>query len=514
MEEKYDENYSYELVYTPDLIKVIELQMIKDLKLTSYQLMQRAGRAAFRRINWLYPFLDHWLILTGNGKNGGDGYILAMLALSVGKKVTVLSCCTEDRIFTPLSSPHATQAKNNWINMNQNILTYDAPWPQVDIIIDALLGIGLKDAPNVLYSSLIKRANSYSIKNSVPIFSLDIPSGLMAKTGTIPGDVIQATHTQTFIAIKTGLLIGKARSVVGQLHFDDLGSNKLLVNKKSGIRRLTTKSLLKWIPSRDPCCHKGNNGRLLIIGGDYGLAGSVLIAGEAALRSGAGLVQILTRESHISGFLSRRPELIVRKLTNSSLENALSWSDIILIGPGLGIDKWGKNALSILENYDKPMLWDADALNLLSLDPHKNNNRIITPHLGEAARLLNINVSQIEMNYILSINNLYKYYGGVVVLKSAGTLILEKNHLSIVDVGNASMASGGMGDLLSGIICGLLSQNFSLYDSACIGCIIHGSAADNLAKEKGIRGILATDLLNNIYKFININDINQLKLKI
>ncbi|EGA3648809.1 NAD(P)H-hydrate dehydratase, partial [Salmonella enterica] len=267
----------------------------------------------------------------------------------------------------------------------------------------------------------------------------------------------------------------------------------------------------QWLTPRRPTSHKGDHGRLAIIGGDQGTAGAIRMAGEAALRTGAGLVRVLTRGENIAPLLTARPELMVHELTPQSLEESLTWADVVVIGPGLGQQEWGKKALQKVENVRKPMLWDADALNLLAINPDKRHNRVITPHPGEAARLLGCSVAEIESDRLLSAQRLVKRYGGVVVLKGAGTIIAAEHHpLAIIDAGNAGMASGGMGDVLSGIIGALLGQKFTPYDAACVGCVAHGAAADLLAARYGARGMLATDLFTTLRRIVNpdVIDVN------
>ena len=235
------------------------------------------------------------------------------------------------------------------------------------------------------------------------------------------------------------------------------------------------------------------------------------MAGEAALRAGAGLVKVLTRVENIAPIITARPELMVDELTPQSLDESLAWADVVVIGPGLGQAPWGKQALRKIDNFCKATLWDADALNLLAINPDKRHNRVITPHPGEAARLLNCTVAEIENDRLLSAQRLVKRYGGVVVLKGAGTIVAdERGVMSIIDAGNAGMASGGMGDVLSGIIGALLGQALSPYDAACAGCIAHGAAADELAARYGTRGMLATDLFSTLRRVVNpdVIDVN------
>ncbi|WP_168408941.1 NAD(P)H-hydrate dehydratase, partial [Erwinia amylovora] len=183
-------------------------------------------------------------------------------------------------------------------------------------------------------------------------------------------------------------------------------------------------------------------------------------------------------------------------------------ADVIVIGPGRGQGQWGKEALKKVENSQKTMLWDADALNLLAISPDKRQNRIITPHPGEAARLLNVKTAEIESDRLLAVRRLVKRYGGVVVLKGAGTLIAGGDKLAFADVGNAGMASGGMGDVLSGIIGSLAGQKLPPFDAACAGCVAHGAAADAVAQRRGTRGMLATDLFSALYLFVNPEILN------
>ena len=483
-------------VYGAQWLRGWESQAAGLAGLSLYQLMERAGAGAFCVLSWVYPFARHYLVLAGQGNNGGDAYVVARLAAAAGKRVTLIECPGRN----PLPAP-ASQARQAWLDVGGSIAPADALWPQdIDVIVDGLLGTGLQDAPRPSCALLIEAANAHV----APIVALDIPSGLNADTGAVVGSAVRAAHTVTFIALKPGLLTGKARSVTGQLHYNDLGLGEWLQPQPPLMERLTAKDLTRWLQPRDPCAHKGDNGRLLIIGGDHGLSGAIRMTGEAALRTGAGLVRVLTRESNIGSLLTARPELMVEPLNDDSLRQGLDWADVVVIGPGMGQTDWGKNALRIAENCTKPMLWDADALNLLAINPQKRHNRIITPHPGEAARLLNTKPGVIESDRFFAARNIIKRYGGVVVLKGAGTLVADvAGHMALADVGNAGMASGGMGDLLSGIIGGLLAQKLSLYDAACAGCVIHGATADLLALEKGTRGMLATDLLPALYQFVN-----------
>lgn len=458
--------------------------------------MLRAGAAAYALACDRYPASRHWLVLCGHGNNGGDGYVVARLAAAEGTRVTVIAC----EGSRPLP-PEAASARQAWLESGGVIESANSRWPEdIDLIIDGLLGTGLGAAPRAPYEALIEAVN----RASAPVISLDIPSGLLAESGDVPGAVVRAEHTLTFIALKPGLLTGQARDWVGQLHYSSLGLADWLAKQPPPIQRLTAGNLGQWLKPRRPCSHKGEHGRLLVVGGDHGFGGAIRMAAEAALRAGAGLVRVLTHIEHVESLLTARPELMVQRLSDDTLQQALEWADVIVIGPGLGQGDWGRNALKLLQASDKPTLWDADALNLLALHPEKRQNRILTPHPGEAARLLSCHTADIESDRLLAARRLVEQYGGVVVLKGAGTLIAgQLGEMAIADVGNAGMASGGMGDVLSGIIGGLLAQKLSLYDAACAGCVVHGGAADYVAAKQGTRGLLATDLLPMIPHYVN-----------
>ncbi|MGY5958793.1 bifunctional ADP-dependent NAD(P)H-hydrate dehydratase/NAD(P)H-hydrate epimerase [Kosakonia sp. BK9b] len=483
-------------IWHAEALRQAEKDAADSLGITLYELMQRAGEAAFDVARKHFPHARCWLILCGHGNNGGDGYVVARLAAAAGVQVTLLALESSK----PLPE-EAAQAREAWLNAGGTIHAVDVLWPEeTDLIIDGLLGTGLTCAPRDNVARLITQANAHP----APVLSLDIPSGLIAQTGATPGAVIHARHTVTFIALKPGLLTGKARDVVGQLHHRALGLDAWLNGQESALARYDASQLAQWFTPRRPTSHKGDHGRLLIIGGDHGTAGAIRMAGEAALRAGAGLVRVLTRRENIAPLLTARPELMVHELTASTLDESLEWADVVVVGPGLGQQEWGKKALHKVENFRKPMLWDADALNLLAINPDKRHNRVLTPHPGEAARLLNGSVAEIESDRLLAAQRLVKRYAGVVVLKGAGTVVASaEGAMGIVDAGNAGMASGGMGDVLSGIIGAQLAQKLTLYDAACAGCVAHGAAADRLAATSGMRGMLATDLFTTLLRVVN-----------
>ncbi|MBK4764768.1 MAG: bifunctional ADP-dependent NAD(P)H-hydrate dehydratase/NAD(P)H-hydrate epimerase [Pantoea sp. Brub] len=483
-------------VWTVEQLKHLEYECTQSLGIDLYELMLRAGYVVYEHICMHWPDANNWLILCGHGNNGGDGYIVARLAKLSGKRVTLIAC-NDNKTLSIL----AKKASNSWLEVNGVINPSDMIWPKkIDIIIDALLGTGNKLRPlQQSYLKLIKLANI----NTAPIVSIDIPSGLLANNGNTTGETIYATHTLSLITLKPGQLIGRAKEFIGKLYCNDLGLSSFLSTKKPPIYRFDASCLINWLQPRNPISHKGNHGRILVIGGNVGTVGAVYMAGEAALRSGSGLVKILIHPNNVVSTVNTRPELMVKVLSIKSIDYELDWADVVIIGPGLGLDEWSKKIIQMISSSNKPMLWDADALNLLAINENKNNNRIITPHLKEASRLLNINIEEITNNLLLAANNLVKKYGGIVVLKSAVTIITNGKDIACIDVGNAGMASGGMGDVLSGIIASFVGQNLTLFNAAAAGCVVHGAAADEIALKYGERGMLAMDLMKFLWKYVN-----------
>ncbi|MXP51333.1 bifunctional ADP-dependent NAD(P)H-hydrate dehydratase/NAD(P)H-hydrate epimerase [Pantoea sp. SoEX] len=489
-------NYLPHSIWPVHLLNKLERDGVNYLGITLYELMLRAGNEIYKHISFNWPDAKHWLFLCGKGNNGGDGYIAARIAKISGKKVTLVS------VNEQISSKETQFAYNAWLSIDGKIVGPNQIWPdKVDIIIDALLGTGINRIPNKIYSILIEKAN----KHYAPILSVDIPSGLFASNGNVPGMAIFASHTLSFIALKPGQITGRARDYIGKLYYVDLGLKSFLLQKKPPILRYDSSFLSYWFKPRKPTSHKGDNGRLLIIGGDMGMVGAIFMTSEAALRTGSGLVKLLTYQANILPIITARPEIMIDDITKDSvLKKSLSWADVIVIGPGLGNKDLAIDILRKISISNKPMLWDADALGFLATINNKKNNRIITPHPGEASVLLNSNINEIENDRLYAAKNLVNKYGGVIVLKGAGTIIAdEKGNIAIADVGNAGMGSGGMGDVLSGIIASLAGQGFTLFNAACTGCVVHGAAADELTNNFGKRGLLATDLFKILWKFIN-----------
>lgn len=458
----------------------------------SYDLMQRAGWAAFAALRRRWPEAVRIGVLCGPGNNGGDGFVLARLALEAGMAVYVLAPTTPGR-------GDAAQARAALLEAGGRIEPWSEALPPADVYVDALYGIGLNRAPEGEAAALIEALNV----SGVPVLALDVPSGLDADSGHAPGVAVRAEATMSFVAWKRGLFTGQAPDFCGELELATLDLPDALYAAHAPDARLLTAEAL---PPRARGGHKGDYGRVLVVGGDHGMGGAARLAGEAALRVGAGLVEIATRAEHVAPILAARPELMPRAVDGpQALAASCERADVIALGPGLGQGAWGHALwLTALLDAQRPLVLDADALNLLAREPRAlRDAAVLTPHPGEAARLLGCDVAVVQRDRYAAVRTLAQRYAAVTVLKGAGTLIASPSgDVAVCRWGNPGMASGGMGDVLTGVIAGLMAQGQAPWHAACLGVALHARAGD-LAAEAGERGLLASDLFAPLRALVN-----------
>lgn len=280
------------------------------------------------------------------------------------------------------------------------------------------------------------------------------------------------------------------------------------MNTSALYQKLEWSLLSQQFQKRDKAAHKGDFGHVLVIGGDHGMGGAVRMCGEAALRVGAGLVSIATHEEHIALINAERPELMCHVVNGAAdLLPLLTKATVIAVGPGLGKSDWSRELFQVVMNSSLPMVVDADGLNLLSESIQKNDNWILTPHVGEAARLLRCKSDEVQANRSAAVRQLQAKYSGIAVLKGEGTLIqtTESAVPFLCAAGNPGMATAGMGDVLTGVIAGLLAQHFSLSSAAKTGVLLHAMAGDLAAEKAGERGLIATDLMPYLRQLVNLS---------
>jgi NAD(P)H-hydrate epimerase len=464
-----------------------------------YQLMNTAGQAAFNALLTQWPEAKRISVCCGKGNNGGDGLVVARLAQQYGLEVTVYLVGTAKDFKGP-----AAQASQAAVEAGIKYQSFAKASFDCDLIVDALLGSGIEGEVKEPYCGAIEAINAAGR----PVLAIDVPSGINVDTGEVEGVAIKATLTVTFIGLKRGLYTDKAPVYCGMIQCDNLQlPENLFTQIKHTAELLTWERIRPLLPKRDRDAHKGSYGHVLVIGGDYGMGGAVRMAAEAAARVGAGLVTVATRPEHVPIVSGIRPELMCHQVSApEDLDPLIARASVIVIGPGLGKTEWAQALLNKALSTNLPKVLDADSLNLLSQAPRKANDWILTPHPGEASRLLGSSCSKVQQDRFQAVSDLQHKYGGVAVLKGVGTLVKgEIDMIQVCPAGNPGMATGGMGDILSGVIGGLVAQKLSLVDAAESGVFIHSMAADRAALEGGERGLLATDLLPHLRNLVNPN---------
>jgi len=496
--------------YDPKQVQQNEAKIAEDLGISLYALMERAGESVFTQIQLNYPELSSLLVISGKGNNGGDGFIVARLAVQAGVKVTVLVVAEKTEIkgdaLTALHSLTNTSVifhyADNVESTSEFIDKFISKF-QGELIVDSLFGTGFKGPLSPQFMNLIESINNHD----AAVIAVDIPSGLNANTGNDGGLAVIAQQTITFIACKKGLLTAQAANYVGELYLADLDIGENFIQKIPSSIFIQGQNNLPTLAKRKASSHKGSIGLVLNIGGNKGMPGAIRLSAEAALRSGASLVAVACHQQSQALVFADRPEIMLASVVADNLkdDSAFQKAKVIVIGPGLGRDAWAQQLFATTLSSQKSCVVDADALSLLSEQPIKRSNWILTPHPGEAASLLGCSITDIESDRFSAVNAIVDKYGGICILKGAGTLVSDGKTTWINTSGNAGMASGGMGDVLSGIIAALLIQLPEPLAAVRYAVYIHGLAADIVAKKQGQRGILASDLFPEIQRLVNID---------
>ncbi|GAA3920346.1 NAD(P)H-hydrate dehydratase [Litoribacillus peritrichatus] len=505
-------------LYSAEQTRALDHALITKLYDRGYDLMEKAGSAAFKFIQQQYPQHRSFKIFCGKGNNGGDGLVIARLALESGYDVEVI-------FATELTSPEkelsetcylAFQALNKLKIKVQSFDSWKTLQPSAQIqtnktvLIDALLGTGLSGTVKPSYKAVIDFINAAEFS---AVYSIDVPSGLSSDSGMELGCAVHADITLTFIGINKGLVTGNSRNFTGRLFFSGLGTPEDIYDQvKSSTKLLSLEEINTESYKRKPAGHKGDSGRAVFIGGVDGLNGAAVLASEACLRSGVGLLTAIVGERAILPILTRSPEIMVQPLlsdnTVSQITTSLQNAHAVCIGPGLGKSSAAKEAVIAVLKQKLPTIIDADALNLLSENPeiwkqHGHSQCILTPHPKEAARLLNIPPESVNQNRFLAIEQLVDKFACTVLLKGSGTLISSKrNNILVCICGNESLSVGGAGDTLSGILLAALAKSRNALNAANYGAFVHGYAAE-LASQDGVIGVLPSDLMPFIRLIIN-----------
>ena len=478
-------------LYRAEQVRELDRQVIEHHGIAGYELMKRAGRAAFRTLRARWPEARRITVCCGGGNNAGDGYVIACLARDARMEVQLVALKDPDELVGD-----AARAAADW-RASGGVLADPAGSLTGDVIVDALLGTGLDRPPAGAYARLIERIN----ESAHPVLAVDVPSGFNADTGIPLLPAVRADLTVTFIGNKRGLYTGQAGRWCGQRLYFDLDTPRAIHETlRADAWLLDAVNLPVCLRPRPPDTHKGDLGHVLVVGGDAGMAGAPVLAGRAALRTGSGLVTLATRSGHAAAALAVQPELMCRATeTSEALDGFIESADVIGLGPGLGQSDWSRVVWQRALSADLPLVVDADGLNLLakanrSLDLSR---AILTPHPGEAARLLDCSAAEVQSDRFAAVRALAERYGAVVALKGHGTLVSEpEGRVAVCPYGNPAMASAGMGDALTGIIASLVGQGLEPFTAACCGVLLHALAGDRAAA--GRRQILATDLIDRL----------------
>ena len=495
-------------LYTASETRKIDNLAIKAKGISGYSLMQMAAEFTLDVILREFSPVEELIIFCSKGKNSGDGFLLGSFAKEFGLEVTIVMSNTSN-VIKGVSRKAFEEMKDAKVKIISTKSVEKLKVSNKTVIVDALIGTGLKGNLRNNIKESILSLNKLGVK--LPVLSLDIPSGVNPDTGDADDIAVYADITATFVAQKRGCFTSVGKKFSGEIIYSDLEIPKNLFSKITSTSYVVDyeNSISKAV-YREQDAHKGHFGNVVIVGGDRGLGGAGLLSSRAAVYSGAGLTSLVTRPEHVSASLVSCPEVMVKGVdSGQDIEEHLVKPDVIAIGPGLGQSAWSEQMIQRVfweaEKRDVSVIMDADALNLLTklkLSSDLPKRLILTPHPGEAARLLNTSVAVIESNRFSAAAKIQKKFNATVVLKGSGTVICHKSggtqKWGICDSGNPGMATGGMGDVLTGIIAGLLAQGLTLKEAAEAGVDIHAKAADQASLEFGEAGLTSSDVINEL----------------
>lgn len=485
-------------LYRAEQVRELDRIAIEEYDILGLTLMRRAGRAVLDNILEVWPAPGKLCIVCGTGNNGGDGFVIATQAIKQGLDVEIIQLGDAAKIKGDALQARklAEQDGASFIGLADFSTTPDM------LIVDALLGTGLSSEVKGDYATAIEMINH----SGCPVVAVDVPSGLCSDTGRVMGDAVIADMTVSFIGLKQGLFTGLGPNYAGEVFYDDLAVPDEIVLQVNHDAQLLD---LEPMDARMPCAHKGDFGHVMIVGGELGMAGAASLASMAATRAGAGLTSCATRPEHIAPIVARTPEVMAHGvISGQEVEPLLERPSVIVIGPGLGQGPWGEQLLQKVFKKDVPLVVDADALNIIAagrvVKQPKRDNWILTPHPGEAARLLGCTNEEIQADRFAAVKALQEKFGGAVILKGAGSLVAcnDDDVIGLCPYGNPGMGAGGMGDVLSGLLGALMAQGLTAGEAARLGVCLHGAAGD-LASWGGERGTMASDLLPFIRTLLN-----------
>jgi hydroxyethylthiazole kinase-like uncharacterized protein yjeF len=489
-------------IYSTDDVRGVDRHAIDDLGIPGFELMQRAGRAAVDFLGALWPDARSLLVYCGAGNNAGDGYVVAALASAAGMDVQVVAVVDPSALEgdAALALAMSLEAGVPVARPGEGTEGFAA-----DVTIDALLGTGLTRDVDGPLAEAVTGIN----RGRAPVLALDIPTGIDSDSGAVRGVAVEADATITFVGLKTGLYLGQGPACRGRLGFCGLElPPAAYACATAKLKRIDSRDCGHLLKPRSRMAHKGLNGRVLVVGGSPGMPGAARLAAEAALRAGAGLVYAAVAPSSVDSVMAGRPEIMCRGIqTPGELTQLAEQADVIVVGPGIGRDSWGTELVAAMLATEKPLVIDADGLNFLAGHRQRRGQWVLTPHPAEAARLLDSTPADVQGARDAAATELARRFDAIAVLKGACSLVAQmvddkKVSLAVCDYGNPGMATGGTGDVLAGVIGGLIAQ-FGLSRMAVeVAVLVHALAGDDAAAA-GERGLVASDLLAPIRRRVN-----------
>lgn len=486
-------------LYGAAAARELDRRLIEAGGVDGYALMCQAAAACWKALQQRWPRATRLAVLCGSGNNGGDGYELARLARAAACRVTVIAVSSRE------PGGEAARARQAWLDDGGSCQAWNdstALADDVDVVVDAIFGTGLSRAPAGSAAAAIDAINSRHA-DGIGVLAVDVPSGLDVNRGVAPGVCVKADASVTFIGRKFGLHTGVGPDFAGDVIYAPLVDLPAGIDAPAALGRLAHASdLASYLPRRRRSAHKGDHGHVLIVGGDQGMAGAALLAARAALRAGAGLVSVATRAAHATLLAAAQPEVMFHGVESTAeLQALLARAEVVAVGPGLGQGAWGRALWAALDRVER-LVVDADALNLLAQAPRRGREWILTPHPGEAARLLACATGEVLGDRLASLQALAERYGGFPLLKGAGTLVHMRDEVSVCPYGNPGMGVGGMGDVLTGIIAAGCAQGLEPPAAAAWGVLAHALAGD-AAAAAGERGLLPSDLIAQLRAVLN-----------
>lgn len=493
----------------------IDRYTIEEIGLPGKLLMENAGREVFRNLLPLVDETDRITVFVGAGNNGGDGFVIARYLLEAGFDVNIAQVVPDEKIRGDALEHKQILLNSGWKVRTTEIEELDGLLNSTDVIIDALIGIGVKGMIREPFASIIEKINGSNAK----VISVDIPSGLPADEGVQVDLAVEADYTFVIGAAKMTAFLPATSEYYGKWKVVDIGFSRKTIGKFTNRKYYGIKELKNTLPKRKISSHKRDHGRGLLIGGNASMPGAITMSTRAALVAGAGLITAATLKENIPIVASLIPEAIVYGMNSSDGkivdDEHLNFSDYdaVAIGIGIGRNEEIKDLLTrVLEKAKCPVIVDADGLyHLKSLLPKLKTRKeptIVTPHAGEMARLLDISVEELLEKPFYYSRNFAKNYGVYVVLKGKHTIITSPFNEQVVESsGNPGLAKGGSGDVLTGIVTAMVMQDQPIFAAISNACLIHGKSADIAVEQKHSEyDLVATDViawLPEVYRMIS-----------